>query len=261
MELALYLVVGALSGVMAGLFGVGGGLILVPVLIYSLTAQGVSVDVLTHIALGTALATIVFTSVNSVLAHQKHGAIQWHMVRFITVGVLAGALLGAYTASYITGPFLQKIIGVFAIIIAIQMALDFKPKAAKPQPKGAELTVAGGVIGWASAIFGIAGGSLTVPFLAWRSVGMKQAVATSAACGVPIALAAAIGYVVTGWNAEGLPAWSTGFVYWPAVLGMATTSMLFARVGARLAHRLDPLLLKRLFALMLVIVGCSFLLR
>lgn len=261
MEILLYLVVGALSGVMAGLFGVGGGLILVPVLIYSLTAQGVGVEVLTHIAVGTALATIVFTSINSVLAHQKHGAILWHMVRFIALGVLGGALLGALTASYISGPMLQKIIGVFAITIAIQMALDFKPKAAGPQPKGPELTAVGGVIGWASAIFGIAGGSLTVPFLVWRSVDMKKAVATSAACGVPIALAAAVGYVITGWNAEGLPAWSTGFVYWPAVVGMAATSMLFARVGAKLAHRLDPLLLKRLFALMLVVVGCSFLLR
>ncbi len=260
-ELVLYLVVGAVSGVLAGLFGIGGGLVLVPVLVYTLAAQGVGADVQTHIAVGTSLATIVFTSINSVMAHQKHKAILWTMVRFITVGVLAGALLGAYTASYISGPTLQKIIGVFAITIAIQMALDLKPKAAKPQPKGLELTVAGGVIGWASAIFGIAGGSLTVPFLAWRSVDMKKAVATSAACGVPVALAAAVGYVVTGWNVEGLPNWSTGYVYWPAVVGMASTSMLFARVGAKLAHRLDQLLLKRLFAVLLVVVGCSFLLR
>ncbi|TDQ37882.1 sulfite exporter TauE/SafE family protein [Thiopseudomonas denitrificans] len=261
MELVLYLVVGALSGVLAGLFGIGGGLILVPVLVYSLTAQGIGVDVLTHIAVGTSLTTTIFTSVNSVLAHQKHKAILWHLVRPISIGVLGGAALGAMTASMIQGPMLQKIIGVFALTMAVQMAFNLTPKTRKPPPASPGLLAAGGVIGWASAIFGIAGGSLTVPFLVWRSTDMKKAVATSSACGVLIALAAAVGYVVTGWHAEGLPEWSTGFVYWPAVVGMATTSMLFARVGAKLAHRLDPLLLKRLFALMLVIVGLNFLLQ
>ncbi|MFB1009956.1 MAG: sulfite exporter TauE/SafE family protein [Thiopseudomonas sp.] len=261
MELVLYLAVGALSGVLAGLFGIGGGLILVPVLIYSLTAQGLGADVLTHIAVGTSLATIVFTSVNSVLAHQKHGAILWALVRPISAGVLIGAAFGAMTASMIQGPVLQKIIGVFALCMAAQMAFNLTPKTRRPPPATPGLVVSGGIIGWASAIFGIAGGSLTVPFLVWRSTEMKKAVATSAACGVPIALAAAVGYVVTGWGAEGLPAWSTGYVYWPAVVGMAATSMVFARVGAKLAHRLDPLLLKRLFALMLVAVGCNFLLQ
>lgn len=261
MEWILYLLVGALSGVLAGLFGVGGGLILVPALVYSLKAQGISADVLTHLAVGTSLATIVFTSVNSVLAHQKHRAILWPLVRPISLGVLGGAALGALTAAQIQGPQLQKIIGIFALCMAAQMAFNLAPKTRKPPPATPGLVAAGGLIGWASAIFGIAGGSLTVPFLVWRSTPIKQAVATSAACGVPIALAAATGYVLTGWGAAGLPGWSTGFVYWPAVVGMAATSMLFARVGARLAHRLDPLLLKRLFALMLVAVGCNFLLQ
>lgn len=260
MELVLYLVVGALSGVLAGLFGVGGGLILVPALVYSLKAQGVSADVLTHIAVGTSLATIVFTSINSVLAHQKHKAILWNLVRPISAGVLVGAALGAMTAAKIQGPVLQKIIGVFAITMAVQMAFNLAPKTRKPPPGTPGLVAAGGFIGWASAIFGIAGGSLTVPFLVWRSVVMQKAVATSAACGVPIALAAAIAYVFTGWSADGLPDWSTGFVYWPALVGMASTSMIFARVGARLAHRLDPVLLKRLFALMLLVIGLNFLL-
>ena len=260
MELLLYLAVGAVSGVLAGLFGVGGGLILVPALVYSLKAQGVSADVLTHIAVGTSLATIVFTSVNSVLAHQKHKAILWHLVRPISIGVLIGTALGAMTAAQIQGPMLQKIIGVFAICMSAQMAFNLAPKTRRPPPGRPGLVAAGGFIVWASAIFGIAGGSLTVPFLAWRSVVMQKAVATSAACGVPIALAAAIGYVFTGWGSAGLPDWSTGFVYWPAVVGMASTSMLFARVGARLAHRLDPVLLKRLFALMLLAIGLNFLL-
>lgn len=256
MEIILYIIVGAVSGTLAGLFGVGGGLIIVPALVYSLTAQGVPPTVLTHIAVGTSLAVIVFTSINSIIAHQRHAAILWPLVRFITAGVLIGTVLGAITAAYIQGPVLQKIIGVFAII----MALEFKPKASFPPPQAPELISAGGVIGWASAIFGIAGGSLTVPFLLWRSVPIQKAVATSAACGFPIALVGAFSYAATGWSAEGLPAWSSGFVYWPALVGIAATSMFFARVGAKLAHRLNPKRLKQMFSLMLLLIGANFLL-
>ena len=162
------------------------------------------------------------------------------------------------TASLIQGPLLQKIIGTFAIVVAVQMALDLKPKASGGVPGKPTLTVAGWVIGWASAIFGIGGGSLTVPFLVWRSVPMQQAVATSAACGLPIAIAGALSFMFTGWGNPNLPQWSVGFVYLPALLGIAVTSMFFARFGARLAHRLSPLFLKRLFALLLFSVGLSF---
>lgn len=261
MEIMLYLAVGAISGTLAGLFGVGGGLVIVPALVYSLSAQKISPDILTHIAVGTSLATIVFTSINSSLAHYKHRAILWHLVRYITIGVIGGSVLGAITAAKIQGPALQKIIGIFALMMALQLLLNFKPKASRPLPSKKELAFAGAFIGWASAIFGVAGGSLTVPFLVWRSVSIQKAVATSAACGLPIALVGAISFAATGWQAEGLPAWSTGFIYWPALLGMASTSIFFARIGARLAHTLDPALLKRLFALMLIIVGINFLLR
>ncbi len=260
-ELLIYLAVGAVSGVLAGLFGIGGGLILVPVLIYSLAAQGVDAAVATHIAVGTSLATIVLTSINSVLAHQRHQAILWPLVVPISFGVLIGASLGAMTAAQLQGATLQKLIGIFALTMAVQMAFNLAPKSRKPPPQTPGLMAAGGVIGWASAIFGIAGGSLTVPFLVWRSTDIKKAVATSAACGVPIALIAALGYVVNGWQAAGLPAWSTGYVYWPAVLGIAATSMWCARLGARLAHKLDGKLLKRLFALLLLLIGLNFLLN
>ncbi|MGG2398105.1 sulfite exporter TauE/SafE family protein [Pseudomonas sp. SH1-B] len=259
MELLLYLVLGAAAGVLAGLFGVGGGLIIVPVLVFSFASQGMAPEILTHLAVGTSLATIVFTSINSLLAHHRMGAVRWSLFRWLTGGILLGAALGALTAALIQGPMLQKIIGTFAIVIAVQMMLDLKPKASRGVPGKPTLTVAGGVIGWASAIFGIGGGSLTVPFLVWRSVPMQQAVATSAACGLPIALAGALSFVYTGWNNPDLPQWSVGFVYLPALLGIAVTSMFFARFGARLAHRLSPRLLKRLFALLLLSVGLSFL--
>jgi uncharacterized membrane protein YfcA len=229
--------------------------------VFSFSAQGFAPEVLTHLAVGTSLATIVFTSINSIREHHRRGAVQWALVRWLTPGILGGVALGGLTAALINGPMLQKIIGVFAICVAIQLALNLTPKAAGPQPKPPELIGAGSVIGWASAIFGIGGGSLTVPFLIWRSVTVQKAVATSAACGFPIALAGAIVFMITGWQDSHLPEWSVGFIYLPALLGIALTSVFFARFGAKLAHKLSPLLLKRLFALLLTIVGLSFLLN
>ena len=259
MEFVLYLGLGAAAGVLAGLFGVGGGIIIVPVLVLTFAAQGFDSQVLTHLAVGTSLATIVFTSINSVLEHQRKGAVRWPIFAWMSVGILAGAAVGALTASAIAGPMLQRIIGVFAILIAIQMGFDLRPKAQGSVPGKPGLVAAGGVIGWASAIFGIGGGSLTVPFLTWRSVPMQQAVATSSACGLPIAVASALSFMIIGWDKPNLPEWSLGFIYLPAMVGIALTSMFFARFGARLAHRLSPRLLKRLFALLLLCVGTSFL--
>lgn len=259
MEFLLYLLLGACAGVLAGLFGVGGGIIIVPVLVFSFTLQGFDASVLTHLAVGTSLASIIFTSINSVREHHRRGAVRWPIFAWMALGILMGAGFGALTAEAISGPNLQKIIGVFALVIAVQMTLELKPKASRDVPGKLGLTAAGGVIGWASAIFGIGGGSLTVPFLTWRSVPMQQAVATSSACGLPIALASALSFMILGWHAPLLPAHSLGFVYLPALLGIALTSMVFARIGARLAHKLSPRLLKRLFAALLFCVGVSFL--
>jgi len=259
-EFLLYLLLGACAGVLAGLFGVGGGMIIVPVLVFSFTLQGFDPQVLTHLAVGTSLASIIFTSMNAVREHHRKGAVRWQIFTWMTVGILIGAGFGAITAEAISGPHLQKIIGVFAMLVALQLALDFKPKASRTVPGKVGLGLAGTVVGWASAIFGIGGGSLTVPFLTWRSVPMQQAVATSSACGLPIALVSALSFMILGWQDPLLPPHSLGFVYLPALLGIALTSMIFARFGARLAHRLSPRLLKRLFAALLFSVGLSFLL-
>ena len=169
MEFALYLLLGGFAGVLAGLFGVGGGLIIVPVLVFSFTAQGFDPQILTHLAVGTSLATIVFTSMNSILTHHRKGAVQWPVVLWMTLGILLGAALGSLTAASIQGPLLQKIIGLFAIAMSVQMGFSLQPKASAGVPGRPVLAVAGAVIGWASAIFGIGGGSLTVPFLSWRT--------------------------------------------------------------------------------------------
>ncbi|HLD68123.1 MAG TPA: sulfite exporter TauE/SafE family protein [Pseudomonas sp.] len=259
MEFLLYVLLGACAGVLAGLFGVGGGIIIVPVLVFSFAAQGFEPAILTHLAVGTSLATIIFTSINAVLEHQRKGAVLWPVFIWMTLGILLGAGIGALTAAAIQGPLLQKIIGVFALCIALQMALELKPKPGRAVPGKLGLAAAGSLIGWASAIFGIGGGSLSVPFLTWRSVSMQQAVATSSACGLPIAAAGALSFMLIGWEHPQLPDWSLGFVYLPAMAGIALTSMFFARFGARLAHKLSPRLLKRLFALLLFCVGLSFL--
>lgn len=259
MEFLLYLVLGAAAGVLAGLFGVGGGLIIVPVLVFSFKAQGIAPEVLTHLAVGTSLATIVFTSANSVITHHRRGVVLWNIVRWFTPGILLGGLLGGMTAAQLQSPFLQKVIGVFAVLMAVQMGFDLRPKTRRPVPKPAGLAASGGFIGWAAAIVGIGGGSITVPFLTWRSVPMLQAVATSAACGLPIAIAGSLSFMWQGHAVAGLPDWSLGFIYLPALVGIAATSMIFARLGAQLAHKLPAKVLKRLFALLLLSVGLTFL--
>lgn len=260
----LYLVLGVFSGVLAGLFGIGGGLIIVPVLVYSFTAQGLDPNVLTHMAVGTSLATIVFTSINSIAGHQKRGAINWYLVRWITVGVLVGAVVGGRVASLLPGADLQLVIGVFAICMAIQLyfGLGTKNTAGEPfrEPSKLWLSISGTVVGCASALFGIGGGSLTVPLLSWRRLPMQQAVGTSAACGMPIAIFGALSFIYFGWGEANRPPHSFGFIYLPALVGIAVTSMFSAGIGVKLAHKLSPVMLKKLFAVLLLCVGLNFIL-
>jgi len=254
----LYLVLGAFAGVAAGLFGIGGGLLIVPVLVFSFELQGMSAEILTHMAVATSLATIVITSISSVRAHHKRGAVRWELFRPVSIGILLGAFLGVKTAGMLPGNYLQLALGVFALCVAVQMALNLKPSAGNVVPGNGELAGSGTVIGWVSSMFGIGGGTLTVPYLSWRQVQMQQAVATSAACGLPIALMGAITNVPEGWGHPALPEWSLGYVYLPAFIGIVITSSQFAKVGAKLAHSLPAAKLKRVFALFLFFVGGRF---
>ncbi|HET8848250.1 MAG TPA: sulfite exporter TauE/SafE family protein [Marinobacter sp.] len=257
---ALYLALGALAGTIAGLFGIGGGLIIVPVLIFSFGLQDISPDIAAHLAVGTSLATIVFTSISSIRTHHQHGAVRWELFRAMTVGIVVGAVLGAWTASLLSGPALEMVIGVFVLLVAAKMLTGANPKPGRDVPSPAGSVAAGGMIGWASAIFGIGGGTLTVPYLTWCNVRMQNAVATSAAIGFPTALAGAGANVWTGWGNPALPEYSLGFIYLPALVGVVATSVVFAQVGAKLAHKLDATLLKRIFAVFLILVGVRFLL-
>ncbi len=258
--LLLYLTLGAFAGVMAGLLGVGGGLIIVPVLAWIFHGQQMNDAIVMHLAIGTSLATIVITSISSVRAHHQRGAVLWPVVWRLTPGIVIGAWLGAAVADALPSAVLSKVFAVFVLAVAAQMAFGAKPAPHRGLPGAAGMMATGGVIGGMSAIVGIGGGSLTVPFLTWCNTTMRQAVATSAACGLPIALAGSIGFVVTGLNAAGLPAWSLGYVYGPALAGVTAASMLSAPLGAKLAHTLPTGTLKKVFAVFLTLVGTKMLL-
>ena len=259
-EYLLYPLLGVFAGLAAGLLGVGGGIIIVPVLIYSFTALGFSGEVLTHMAVGTSLATIIITSAGSVYQHHKKGAVKWSVLLWFAVGLTMGALFGAKIADLMRGRVLQILFGVFALVIAFQMLKGFKPKPSRALPGKGGLTIGGVLIGAVSAIFGIGGGSLSVPFFTWCNMKMQDAVGTSSAGGMPIAMAGALGFVWTGWQHPALPPFSVGYVYVPALLGIAVTSVIFAQIGARLAHRLPAATLKKIFAVLLMVVGVKLLL-
>ncbi|MBS99279.1 MAG: sulfite exporter TauE/SafE family protein [Oceanospirillaceae bacterium] len=259
LTLALYMILGGCAGLVAGLFGIGGGILIVPVLILSFTAQGVDPAILTHSAVATSLATIVFTSIASIRAHHRKGAVHWRLAGLLTVGIVGGALFGVWLADRLSGPLLQTLFGCFALAVAVQMAFELRPPQGKQAPSVGELAGAGGVIGCASALFGIGGGTLSVPYLHWRSLPMAQAVATSAACGLPIAIMGALGNIISGWNETALSEGYVGYIFLPAFAGIVVTSAFTARLGAHLAHSLPQRVLKRIFALLLLIVGLRFL--
>lgn len=259
-SLLLYMLVGAVTGVVAGLLGVGGGLIIVPTLAWLFQLHGLPADVVMHMAIGTSLATIIITSISSVRAHHRHGAVLWPVFRRLTPGLFIGTLLGSALAAALRSDALRMIFGVFELAVAAQMGFGFKPTPHRGLPDRAVMLLVGAVIGLVSAIVGIGGGSLTVPFLTWCNTTIHKAVATSAACGLPIALGGALGFTLNGWSHPDLPPWSIGYIYAPALLGIGAVSMLSAPVGAKLAHSLPTDILKKAFAGFLAVIGIKMLL-
>lgn len=259
-EILAYLVTGVFSGLLAGLLGLGGGVLIVPALILVFGHLGFTPEWIAHLAVGTSLATIMGTGGASALAHHRRGAVRWDLVRRLAPGIVLGAWAGAALAGLLPQTWLQRLFGVFLLYVGARMLLPRgeMPRIIAPGPWG--LAMAGGGIGAISAIVGIGGGTLTVPYLVKTGLTMRQAVASSSACGLPIAMAGAIGFMVTGWGREGLPGMSTGFVYWPAVLGILVTSMPMAPLGARLAHSLPLPILTRVFGVLLLLVAAKLLL-
>lgn len=249
-----YPLLGVFVGFFAGLLGVGGGGIMVPVLTSLFAAQGFSADKLVHMALGTSMASIVMTSVASLRAHHRHGAVRWDVVRFITPGILVGTFGATFIASHVASKPLAIFFACFMAYVSTQMLLNIKPKPSRALPGPLGMTGVGLGIGGVSALVAIGGGSLSVPFMTWCNVKMQNAIGTSAAIGLPIAVAGTFGYVVNGWGAAGTPAYTAGFIYLPALVLITAVSMFTAPLGARLAHRLPVATLKKIFAGVLVLL-------
>lgn len=257
--LVTYLGVGAVAGILAGLLGIGGGLVIVPMLVFCMTRENIPQEVIMHLALGTSMATILFTSVSSFMAHHRRNAVHWDVVRRTVPGILAGTFAGAYVASHLSTAFLKGFFVTFLYYVAIQMLLDRKPKASRGFPGHAGMLAAGAAIGVVSSLVGIGGGTLSVPFMIWCNLSMHHAIGTSAAIGFPIAIAGTIGYIFNGLNSSSLPQYAVGYVYLPALAGIVCASMLTAPVGVRLAHSLPVSRLKKVFAVLLLAVGTRML--
>lgn len=260
MDIALYLAVGATAGLLAGLLGVGGGLIIVAALAWLLPARGFAHEYVMQVALATSLASIILTSISSAAAHWRRGSVLWRSVQWLVPGMVLGGLGGAQVASHLSSEALRWIVAGYCLLAAAQLLFG-RVRAgleAEGSPGGALLLGAGIGIGALSAVVGIGGGSMTVPLLVWLGVTPVRAVGTSAACGFAIAVASALGFVY-GAHAVGavLPSGSLGFVYLPAALGCAVASVLVAPVGVRLAHALSGDTLKRVFAAFLVLMGIA----
>lgn len=254
-----YLVLGAFAGLLAGLLGVGGGIVIVPVLTFLFAAQHFSSLYIVHLALGTSLASIMFTSLSSLRAHHVRGAVNWQVVRRITPGILAGTFAGSWVAAQLSTRFLKGFFAVFLFFVAFQMFLNAKPAPSRQLPNACGMFGVGGIIGGVSSLVGIGGGTMSVPFLVWCNLSLHNAIGTSAAIGFPIALAGTAGYLVNGAGAGGLPAYSLGFIYFPALFCVSLASICTAPLGASLSHMLPVQKLKKFFAVFLFVMGIKML--
>jgi len=241
------------------MLGVGGGLIIVPALAFSFGYLGFEPALIMPLALATSLATIIVTSVSSIQAHQKKQAILWPLFKTLSPAILLGAFFGGLWAAQLPSAQLQIIFGIYAIIVAIQLISGRQPMDGSRHPSGLIHSLVGVFIGAISAVVGIGGGSMTVPYLLWASINMRNAVATSSAIGLPIAIAGAAGYLSSSFGLDTLPEYSFGYIYLPAFFSIIITSYLTAPLGARLAHQLPVNTLKKIFALLMLVIGLKML--
>lgn len=257
--IAAFLALGLFAGFMAGLLGIGGGGIMVPMLTTIFLAMGLAPDYVVHLALGTSMASIVMTSISSMRAHHARGGVLWPTVKAMAPGVIIGTFAATFLAAKISAQHLAIFFALFMGYVALNM---LRPKnAGTAEPKAvskAELAGVGSGIGAVSALVSIGGGSLTVPYLSWRGIPLKNAIGTSAAVGLPISLAGAIGYLLHNQPGLTLP-YTVGMVYLPGVLLMSAASFITAPLGAKLAHKLPVATLKKVFAVLLMLLSAKML--
>jgi len=256
-ELAL---LGISTGFLAGLLGIGGGMLMVPFITLIMSQRGIAPDLSVKMAIATSMATIIFTSISSVRAHHKRGAVRWDIVKRLAPGIVVGSMIGSLGVfALLKGSSLAIFFGLFVSFSATQMFLDKKPKPTRQMPGAVGQFAAGGFIGFLSGLVGAGGGFISVPFMTWCNVAIHSAVATSAALGFPIALANVLGYVISGNSVQGLPPHSFGYIWLPALLVIAICSFMTAPYGAKAAHSLPVGKLKRIFASILYVLAAYML--
>ena len=253
--LLLFASLGIFAGLIAGMFGVGGGIITVPVLVVCFIQYGFEETIMIHMAVGTSLACIVFTGISSTYAHKQKNAINYSFFKPIALGIVVGAFLGALFAVQLNGNILKIVIGVFALFVAIQMGINKEIRFKKRTEKNKEPYFVGTGIGFMSSVLGIGGGIFSVPYLKASGLHMTASIGTSAACGVPIAIFGALGYVISGINNALLPPLTLGYIYLPALLGISLTSIIAAKYGAHIAHHVSEKILKRMMAGMMLLIS------
>lgn len=256
-----YLLLGATVGFLGGLFGIGGGTLLVPILLLLFDAQHFPSEHLLHLALGTSMATIIFTALASLRKHHQHQAVSWRVVRTITPGILIGTGLGTLLASSIPVHLLGLIFVLFVYFAATQILLDISPPASHRLPDNWIVRLFGVFAGGLSSLVSIGGGTIVIPFLLWSNLNIRLAIGTSAAISFPVAIGGTAGYILTGLGADGLPAGSLGYVYLPALLWTATASVFTAPLGAQATHHMKIGLLRKLFAVLLLALATKLLLK
>ncbi|MCF6283326.1 MAG: sulfite exporter TauE/SafE family protein [Candidatus Polarisedimenticolaceae bacterium] len=255
-----FLVLGAVVGFVAGLLGIGGGGIMVPVLTSIFLSRGVAVDNVVHLALGTSMASMVVTSFSSFRAHYSKGGVITGVVKGMLLGIVLGTFSATFLASILSSVYLATFFAIFMVFVSIQMFLNRKPSPTRGLAGNRGLFLAGSGIGAISALVSIGGGSLTVPYLTWQNIEIKKAIGTSAAIGFPISIVGTIGYLINGWSDVQSDMTVFGYIYLPAVVLISATSFFTAPYGVKLAHQLPVPILKKVFAILLILLGGKMLL-
>jgi len=258
-ELLVFIALGSITGILAGMFGIGGGVLLVPVLIFIFYGMGMEESVVVYMAIGTTLSSIIFSGISSAHSHHSKKCVEWKLVFPLSLGMIVGAFIGSRYATSMSSDNLKLIITIFLIAVGGEMLFGYT-KLLSSRRRLVSISnilapIHGGWIGFLSSILGIGGGSFTTPLMTLAGYNIRQGIGTAAACGVPIALAGAMGYLYFGQTHPNLPTGATGFIFWPAVLGIASASIITARIGSNIAHSISEQILKRLFGVLLVIAA------
>ena len=258
-EIFLYLFLGTFSGILAGLFGIGGGIIIIPALFFTFGYLGFEQEIISHMVIGTSLGIIVFSSISSTYSHNRRKVVVWDLIKIVGPSIFIGSALGAITADQLSSETLRSLIAIFLILVSIQMAFQFPPPKQNPSTTVTGPLTVGLGIGWLSGIFGIGGGVFSVPYFFHRGFSMTQSIGSSAACGIPIAISGSISYMLVGSGNHLLPENTFGYVYFPAMILVGIASLLTAKVGVKAAHRIKQKKLRKAFALLVMIMGIRLL--